>query len=89
MGLGDIISIARSALIETLIISAPVLIVAVGVGLLISVLQAITSIQEQTLTFVPKMVVILVVLIFLGPWLTAHLVNFTQALWQQMYSIVR
>ncbi len=89
MSLGAIITLMRVSLLELLILASPVLLVAVGVGLTISIIQAITSIQEQTITFVPKMITILLLLVFLGPWLSAHLINFTQNIWGQMYEIVR
>ncbi len=89
MSLGEIIALMRVSLLELLILAAPVLLVAVGVGLTISIIQAITSIQEQTITFVPKMITIVLLLIFLGPWLSTHLINFTQNVWGQMYAIVR
>ena len=89
MSLGEIITITRTSLLELLILSSPVLLVAIGIGLIVSIVQAITSIQEQTLTFVPKMIAIIVLLIFLGPWLGSHLINFTQAVWGQMYVIVQ
>lgn len=89
MGLGDVITLLRLSLLEILILSMPILLVAVSVGLIIAVVQAITSIQEQTLTFVPKIIAIVLIIIFLGPWFTTHLINFTQNIWGQMYSIVR
>lgn len=89
MSLGEIISLMRMSLLELLILASPVLLVAVGVGLTISIIQAITSIQEQTITFVPKIITILLLLVFLGPWLSTHLINFTQSIWGQMYEIVR
>lgn len=84
MDIGTIISVGRSSLLEIILIASPVLLVAVGVGLIISIGQAITSIQEQTLTFVPKIVFILITLIFLGPWMINEMLTFTQSLWRQM-----
>ncbi|HET7838273.1 MAG TPA: flagellar biosynthetic protein FliQ, partial [Rectinemataceae bacterium] len=54
MGVGEAVSIMRGGIVETMILAAPVLLVAMVVGLVVSILQATTSIQEQTLTFVPK-----------------------------------
>ncbi len=89
MSVGDAISILRAALFELLILSSPVLFLAVGIGFIISIMQAITSIQEQTLTFVPKMIGIIVLLILLGPWMGIHLMNFTESMWRQLSVIVR
>lgn len=65
---------------EILILSAPVLLVAMVVGLVISILQATTSIQEQTLTFVPKIAAIMLVLALLGGWMFGSLGQYTRGL---------
>lgn len=87
MDTGIMITIGRLSILQVLTLAGPVLIVAVTVGLVISILQAITSIQEQTLTFVPKIVAILLVIIFLGPWMIARMIGFTEELWRQMITI--
>ncbi len=61
----------------TLLIAAPLLAIGMVVGLIISIFQATTSIQEQTLSFVPKIVAILGALVLLGPWIMASMVQFT------------
>jgi len=63
--------------LQALMIAAPVLLVGLLVGLIISIFQATTSIQEQTLTFVPKIAAILGALILFGPWIVASMVQFT------------
>ena len=72
-----VIKILRDALLMTLIISAPMLIVGMVVGLIVSIFQTTTSIQEQTLTFVPKIVAIFLSIIIFGPWMIRMLVNYT------------
>ena len=64
-----IVDVLRAAFVVALKLSAPLLLVSLGVGLIISVFQAATQIHEQTLTFVPKLIVIGVVLILLAPWM--------------------
>ena len=66
MSVGDAVSIMRGGIFEILILAAPVLLVAMVVGLVVSIFQATTSIQEQTLTFVPKIVAIMLVLALIG-----------------------
>lgn len=87
MDIGNFLTIGRSGILEILILASPVLLVAVGVGLIISILQAVTSIQEQTLTFVPKIIAILVVLIFFGPWMITQMLNFTENLWGMLIRV--
>ncbi len=65
------INVAQGALILVLTLAGPVLIAALLVGLVIGILQAATQIQEQTLTFVPKIIVVFLALILLGPWFSA------------------
>jgi flagellar biosynthetic protein FliQ len=77
MDLGEAVGIMRGGLIQVLILAAPVLLVAMGVGLIVSILQASTSIQEQTLSFVPKIVAIFVVLLLLGGWMFSTLGQYT------------
>lgn len=76
-----VMDIASEALFLILKISLPILLVSLGVGLLVSIFQTITSIQEQTLTFVPKLVGIFVALIFLGDWMMTQMVEFMELLW--------
>lgn len=80
MSQGLILSIMNQTMYEILVISTPLLGGAMIVGLIISIFQATTSIQEQTLTFVPKMVVILLLMIFIGPFLANNLMDFTRNL---------
>lgn len=73
---GEILTFLRDALFTCLKISAPLLIVSIVVGLVVSILQAATQVNEQTLTFVPKIIAIALVLIALGPWMMSTMVDF-------------
>jgi flagellar biosynthetic protein FliQ len=74
------LSVARASLYLVLLLSAYPVIAAMVVGLIISLFQATTQIQEQTLTFVPKLVAVIMVLIFLGPLGMAQMIEFTKTL---------
>ena len=74
------IMLVRDALIITLKIAAPILLAGVVVGLAVSLLQSVTSIQDQTLSFVPKIVVMILAAIILIPWITATLVDYAATL---------
>ncbi|HUN48449.1 MAG TPA: flagellar biosynthesis protein FliQ [Stellaceae bacterium] len=76
----DMMQIGYEAIMVTLKIGAPIMLLALAVGLCISVLQALTQIQEMTLTFVPKILVIMLSLIILLPFMLGQLVSFTQML---------
>ncbi len=82
-----IVSYARQAVEVTLLLSLPMLGVSLLVGLIISVFQATTQIQEMTLTFVPKIVAVLVAMVVFGPWLLAKIVDFTVNLLQSIGQI--
>ena len=77
MNAADVMDITREALIVTLKVGAPVMVIALVVGLVISLLQALTQIQEMTLTFVPKAAVLFVVLVLFGPLLMSGLFGLT------------
>jgi flagellar biosynthetic protein FliQ len=80
MNPGDAIDIAREAIIVSLKLGAPVMLLALGIGLVVSLFQALTQIQEMTLTFVPKIIVIMLSLMLLLPFMLATLSNFTERL---------
>jgi len=77
--------IARNLLIQAMVISAPVLIAACVVSVLLSLLQTLTSVQEQTLTVVPRLLVVFVVTVVTMPWLIGRLVTYTVALWSDFH----
>ena len=78
---GDIITIAKEAIYTIIISGAPLLLISLVVGLVISIFQTVTSIQEQTLTFVPKILAVFVGLMMIGPWMMDVLSNFMTRLW--------
>ncbi len=84
-----LISITKQALYLVLILSAPAVAVAMVVGLVISLIQATTQVQEQTLTFVPKLIVVMVVLALTGPWCMVQLIGFTQNILDQFPKYLR
>ncbi len=89
-GTGEyLLRVAREGLYLTLLVSAPVLIATMVVGLVVSVLQAATQVQEQTLSFVPKLVAVFVTLAIMGPWIGAQLVRFTQTVLEAFPLVVR
>jgi len=71
------IDLVREVILVTLIVSSPVLIAGVAVGLVISIIQSVTQIQEQTLSLVPKLIIMAVVLILLMHWIVVRLVEFS------------
>lgn len=75
-----VITLAREALYAVLLVSAPLLGVSLLVGLLVSLFQATTQIQEQTLAFVPKIVAVLVTAVIFAPWILKIMVSFAQNL---------
>jgi flagellar biosynthetic protein FliQ len=76
------LNLVRDTLIITLKLAAPILAAGVIVGLLVSIFQSVTSIQDQTITFVPKIIVMLVVAAVLLPWITARLVEYAAELFK-------
>ncbi len=84
MSVGFAVYLFRGGILQIMILSAPLLIIAMAVGLVISILQATTSIQEQTLSFVPKIAAILVTLILFGPWMFTTLMQYTEQLFAQI-----
>lgn len=78
MTTGDLAEIMRTAVVCGFKVSGPILVLTIAIGLLISVLQAATSINEQTLTFVPKLVLVAIIMIFGGTWMLQQLVDFTE-----------
>ncbi|MDR3145946.1 MAG: flagellar biosynthesis protein FliQ [Treponema sp.] len=89
MSIGEVTSLLRGGILEVLFLAAPLLISALVVGLVVAIFQATTSIQEQTLTFVPKIIVILLVLGFLGGWMFASLGDYTVQLFRMIPAMAR
>ena len=86
MNAADAVDLAHETVIVARKLGAPVMLLALAVGLVISFLQALTQIQEMTLTFVPKMLVILVSLLVLLPFMLSTLTTFTQSLVSRIIS---
>ena len=78
---GQVLDIARDALYMILVTSAPLLLVSLVIGLIISIFQTITSIQEQTLTFVPKIICVFLAMMLFGSWMLNQLTEFVNRLW--------
>ncbi len=89
MTVDEVMAIASSALFLVIKVASPVLLVSLVVGLTISIFQTVTSIQEQTLTFVPKVISIFLALILLGNWMLTELSGFMVELWSDFSRYVR
>lgn len=87
MSLGTIVALLRSGVLQVVIVAGPTLLVAMVIGLLISIFQATTSIQDQSLTFVPKIIAILATIGILGGWMIKLMENFTIHLLQMIPEI--
>ncbi|KMM36584.1 MULTISPECIES: flagellar biosynthesis protein FliQ [Bacillales] len=83
-----VISLAEDAVYIVIIVSAPLLLIALGVGLIVSVFQAMTQIQEQTLAFIPKIIAVLLTIILFGPWMLTTLIDYTTNLYQNLYRFI-
>lgn len=77
MNQGDVLKLAQDAIRTVLLVSAPMLVISLIVGLIVSIIQAVTQIQEATLAFVPKIVAVLVSLVVFGPWILKVMTQFT------------
>lgn len=88
MSVGEIVTLMRGGVLQILMLATPVLGAALIVGLVVAILQAVTSIQEQTLTFVPKIFAILAVLALLGGWMFTSMREYTLHLFMQIPDVV-
>lgn len=82
-------SLAGHSLMWVLILSAPTVIAGLLVGFIISLFQAVTQIQEQTLTFVPKIIVVFLVLLLTGGWMVTQITDFTHETWDTVAHLVQ
>lgn len=87
MTVAQVTQIVQAALIAMLKISAPVLLISMAVGLVISILQAATQIHEQSVAFVPKLVAIVAVLVIMGAWMLGSLKDFTLYIFDQIVKL--
>ncbi len=89
MGVETVIGIGQSALEVTLALAGPVLLFGLVAGLAVSVFQAMTQINEITLTFIPKILATVAALALFGPWMLTRLITFTTTLFQNLPAYVR
>jgi len=89
MGLGEVVTLLRGGVFEVILLASPLLVTALVVGLVIAIIQATTSIQEQTLVFVPKVIAILFILAFLGGWMFSSLGDYTVYLFRMIPEMAR
>lgn len=89
MAIEEVTSVASEALYLVIKVSAPVLLVSLIVGLIISIFQTVTSIQEQTLTFVPKIIAVFLTLIIIGHWMLNEMTQFMIRLWSDFSVYIR
>ena len=89
MVIDDVTAIASTAIYTIIKCAAPLLLVSLCVGLLVSIFQTVTSIQEQTLTFVPKILAIFLALIVMGHWIMNNMVEFMTNLWYDFNVYIR
>jgi len=85
---GSVMEIGRQAIEVTLLIAAPTLVTALVVGLIISIFQAVTQINETTLQFVPKLVAMFIVLLLAGPWMLQYLIDYIQRLFGSIPQLI-
>ncbi|WMJ24235.1 flagellar biosynthesis protein FliQ [Paludicola sp. MB14-C6] len=77
MSTNEVMSVLQQAMLVAIKVAAPILVISILIGLVISIFQAATQIHEQTLTFVPKLLAIALILILLGPWMIETMMDFT------------
>ncbi|MCG9894323.1 MAG: flagellar biosynthesis protein FliQ [Fimbriimonadaceae bacterium] len=89
MDYGSVLEVTRQGFTVALLITLPILAVALFVGLAVSVLQAMTQVQEMTLTYVPKMIGAAIVVMMMGSWMLTTLVRFTQFCFQAAEQVAK
>ncbi len=85
----DVIMISRDALFTIIKTAAPILLVSLAVGLIVSIFQTVTSIQEQTLTYVPKILSVFLTMMLLGHWMLKNMSGFMVSLWSDFTIYIR
>jgi flagellar biosynthetic protein FliQ len=88
MNQDTVINLATQAMVLSLKIGGPILLLGLIVGLLVSIFQAVTSIQEQSLSFIPKIVGVAVLIVVLGPWMLGQLVSYAENLYLSIPSLI-
>ena len=89
MSIGVIVTLLREGIFAVLLLASPILFATVLVGLVVAIFQATTSIQEQTLTFVPKIITILIMLALLGGWMFSFMASYTMNIFNLIPLLVR
>lgn len=89
MTIDDVTAVAQTAIYTIIKCAAPLLLVSLCVGLIVSIFQTVTSIQEQTLTFVPKILSIFLTLILLGHWIMNNMVEYITQLWSNFGAYIK
>jgi flagellar biosynthetic protein FliQ len=85
----EVVTLGQKAVTITLYLSAPLLITGMAVGLMIAIFQATTQIQEMTLTFVPKIVAVMLALLFFASWMLIKITDYTSELFMNIPNIIR
>lgn len=88
MGSQTVLTLVQQALFVTVLVSAPLLLTALVVGLVVSIFQAATQINEMTLSFIPKLLAMFAVLVLVGPWILTTLVDYVQRLFGSIPQLV-
>lgn len=83
-----VLNLAERSIMTILLVAGPILILALTVGLLVSIFQATTQIQEQTLAFIPKIIAVLLGIVFFGSWMLTQIIQFTTNLYQNLTNFV-
>jgi flagellar biosynthetic protein FliQ len=88
MNQDTVVSLATQAMTLALEIGGPILLVGLAIGLAVSLFQAVTQIQEQTLSFIPKIIGLAILIVILGPWMLNQLVAFSTNLWTSIPTLI-
>ncbi|AIC94818.1 MULTISPECIES: flagellar biosynthesis protein FliQ [Shouchella] len=88
MNLETVTNLAQSGVWTVLLVAGPLLLIALALGLFVSIFQATTQIQEQTLAFIPKIVGVLVGLVILGPWMLSQLTEMTYSIYSNLFRYI-
>jgi flagellar biosynthetic protein FliQ len=83
-----VVQLGQDAMQLSLTVALPMLLAGLGVGLIVSIFQAVTQIQEQTLTFIPKVLALAAVLVILGPWMMNQVIAYTTELWSSIPNMI-
>ena len=83
-----VVNLATQAMTLALKVAGPILLVGLVIGLIVSIFQAVTQIQEATLTFIPKVLGVVVIVVVAGPWMLGQIVSYTQDLYERIPSLI-